>query len=214
MVRGDLARLGRALHQLCASGALVLALVMGALAAAEDSRFAVSPDGATVDFDVRDVARREVMRRLFAGSGVVLDWRSASFADELISGTFQGPPSVVVGQLLKNADFIVVYDRSEDRAEMSRLIIVGPATGEDVSARLSAIDAVVRPSAAGNVGPPVLASPGDAVAPQPVLPADATAPRLVPLPGDPTTYPLFSVVPVAPPALVPPSPTDTLPLVP
>jgi hypothetical protein len=196
-----------------ASVLITLALATAAFASVEDSRFAISADRATVDFDVRNVARREILRRLFADSGISLDWWNQSFAEELISGTFQGPPSRVAGQLLSQADFVIVYRLSEERPEISRLIILGPAATEQAAAKLSAIDAAMRPSSVRH-RLALVAPPDDAVAPPLVPPADATAPSLVPVSTWLATL-LVPVVGIAAPRLTPPSPGEAaLPLAP
>src|SRR5262249_43853412 len=115
---------------LCASGLIALALASAAFASVEDSRFTISSDRMSVDFDVRSVTRREILRRLFADTGISLDWWNQPFAEELITGTFQGPPSRVAGQLLSQANFVIVYRLSGERPEISRLLILGPAATE------------------------------------------------------------------------------------
>src|SRR5262249_19019476 len=47
-------------------------------AAVQDSRFEFSPDGTKVVFEVTDVPRREVLDRLFAGTGIEVKWLNAS----------------------------------------------------------------------------------------------------------------------------------------
>jgi hypothetical protein len=173
-----------------------------ALAGVQDSRFDVSPDGAHVDFDVRDTARRDVLSRLFDGTGIEIRWVNPSFADERISGQFSGPASAVARQLLARTNFVLVHDRSDDPSRLIRVVIVGPANGEQ-TAGLAAI-AAAMPSAgqavpdladAGRPQPadsppgadaPILAEPekrGDASGFMKPPPAGATAPLLVPPPG-------------------------------
>jgi hypothetical protein len=113
----------------------------GAFAAVQDSRFEFTADGADVDFDVRNVPRRDVLDRLFADTGIEIKWLSSSFAAEPISGQFNGAPSSVVRQLLAKTNFVIAYD---DESRVSRVIIVGPATGEQASAGVAAIAAAVQ----------------------------------------------------------------------
>lgn len=112
-----------------------------AFAAVQDSRFEFTADGADVDFDVRNVPRRDVLDRLFADTGIEFKWLSSSFAAEPISGQFNGAPSSVVRQLLAKTNFVIAYD---DKSRLSRVIIVGPATGEQASTGLAAIAAAVQ----------------------------------------------------------------------
>jgi hypothetical protein len=190
-------------------------LVCGRLALADiqDSRFDISPDGANVDFDVRDTARRDVLSRLFDGTGIEIRWVNPSFADERISGRFSGPVSAVARQLLARTNFVLVHDRSDHASRVIRVVIVGPATGEQTAGR--AAIAAAMPSAGKVIGAPkpnsVAAVPDRADAAKPQLadsppradptaltapeekgdasgfmkppPAGATAPLLVPPPG-------------------------------
>src|SRR5712691_6410132 len=124
----------RASFQACSKLCAVLGavLVVGCIHAAvgfagvQDSRFVISPDGAFVDFDVRDVPRREVMTKLFADKGIKLEWLTSSFGDERISGTFKGSHADVVQQLLAQSNFVVVRDPGGEN-RISRLVIIGPA---------------------------------------------------------------------------------------
>ena len=47
-----------------------------------ESRLAIGPDG--VEFDLREVPRREVLERLFAGLGIKLEWGNRAVADDPI----------------------------------------------------------------------------------------------------------------------------------
>jgi hypothetical protein len=83
-----------------------------AFAAVQDSRFEFSADGTSVDFDVRDVSRREVLSRLFAGTDIEVKWVSSAFADEPMSGRFNGTSAAVARQLLGQTNFVIVHDVS------------------------------------------------------------------------------------------------------
>jgi hypothetical protein len=202
-----------------------------ALAGDLDSRFDISPDGANVDFDVRDTARRDVLSRLFDGTGIEIRWVNPSFADERISGQFSGTASAVARQLLARTNFVLVHDGSDQASRVVRVVIVGPARGEQ-TAGLAALSAAI-PSAGKAIGAPkphgVAAVPdvGGAAKPQlaqspprqdvPALaepdrrgdasgfmrpaPAGATAPLLVPPPGV-----------EAPPLIAPPPAEQAVPL--
>jgi hypothetical protein len=84
-----------------------LFLVQPGLAAVEDSQFDVSSDGMSVQFELREVSRREVLDRLFANRGITLTWHNRAAADESVSGSFHGPLSVVAWQLLAPLDFVL-----------------------------------------------------------------------------------------------------------
>ena len=132
-------------------------MLAAALAAVQDSRFEFTADGADVDFDVRNVPRRDVLDRLFADTGIEFKWLSSSFAGEPISGQFTGAPSSVVRQLLAKTNFVIAYD---DESRVSRVIIVGPATGEQASAGLAAIAAAVQ-AHVRQAAPPKAQAPTD-----------------------------------------------------
>ena len=204
--------LNRTVGALCGSVLIALTLATAAFAVDQDSRFAISSDRMSVDFDVRNVTRREILRRLFADTGISLDWWNQPFAEELITGTFQGPPSRVAGQLLSQANFVIVYRLSGERPEISRLLILGPAATEQAAAKLSAIDAAMRPGAARHRRLALVVSPDDAVVPPLVPPADATAPSVVPVSTWLATL-LVPIVGIAAPRLTPPLPAEAaLPL--
>lgn len=175
---------------------VVLALVHadGGLAGVQDSRLHITSNGAQVEFDVRDAPRRAVMERLFAGRQIEIQWASASFADEPITGSFTGTPSAVARHLLADADFVAVYDGGGELARIVRLVIVGRAATRSAHA-LAAVEAALRAHDTPRPSLPINAPPGDAAVPIVVPPADrAAAPPLVPVPD------------VA--ILVPPSPED------
>ena len=101
-----------------------------AMAGIQESRFDFSADGVSVEFEVRNVARREVLGRLFADTGIEIRWTDSAFADEAMSGTFSGGADVVARQLLAQMNFVVVNDDSSGAPRMIRLIVVGPAKGD------------------------------------------------------------------------------------
>jgi hypothetical protein len=73
---------------------------------------------------MRNVPRREVLERLLAGTGIGLTWVNPSFAEQPITGTFQGPREAVARQLLGETDFIIGYN---GKSEVERVVIVGSA---------------------------------------------------------------------------------------
>lgn len=98
-----------------------------AIAAAQDSRFSTSPDGTRIQFDIRNVARREVLDRLISDRGITIEWRDAAVGDEPITGTFNGTFASVSRQLLAPTDFVVMYDLSASEPRMSRVLVIGRA---------------------------------------------------------------------------------------
>jgi hypothetical protein len=100
-----------------------------AFAAIEDSHFGVSPDGTSIEFELRDVSRREVLDRLFAGQDIKLDWVNAAVANENISGNYGGSLSQVTRQLLGPLNFILVYDGVTPGSRLTRVVVVGRGSG-------------------------------------------------------------------------------------
>jgi hypothetical protein len=115
-------------------------------AAVEDSRFDISADGASVNFDVRDVPRHEVLDRLFSSQGIKLEWQNRAVADELVSGTFRGTPSAVARQLLAPTNFVVFYDRADGETRITRVSIFGRAVAGQASFGLAALEAGMKPT--------------------------------------------------------------------
>ena len=126
-------------------GACSGVLSVKAVAGIEDSRFEFSPDGASVEFDVRDTSRRDVLSQLFAGGDLEITWINAAFAEERIRGKFTGTPAAVARQLLAQTNFVVVRDGSGEEARAVRLVVVGPAQGELSSAGLAALTTAIKP---------------------------------------------------------------------
>jgi hypothetical protein len=211
------------------------ALLAGsAVADSEDSRFDISQDGARVDFDVRDVPRRDVLNRLFAGTGIEIRWISASFGDERMSGKFSGPAPSVARQLLAQTSFVLVHGDADQSSRVIRVVVVGPAGGEPSSAALAALAVAMPPSRPTNGAPTAeadrpsahtrgqapLSESGRSVeaarplrpappggAPLPTVPSGAEAPRLIP-PAPDAALPLIQARPgAAAPPLIPPAPT-------
>ncbi len=120
-----------------------------AVAAVAESRFTISPDGAHVDFAVREVPRRDVLERLFADRGIKLEWLDRAFADESISGTFKGTPTSVARHLLDRANFVIVYGRKDDTFQISRIVVIGRADKGRSSPGLAAIGPAVQPGRSG-----------------------------------------------------------------
>jgi hypothetical protein len=100
------------------------------LAAAADSRFDVSEDGVNVDFDLHEVARREVLDRLLGAGGIQLVWLSRDVAEEPIRGHFRGRRSAVVRDVLAPLDFVLAVDRVDGEVRITRVVVVGRSSGQ------------------------------------------------------------------------------------
>jgi len=150
-------------------------------AAVQDSRFEFSPDGADVVFEVTDVPRREVLDRLFAGTGIEVKWLNASFADEPISGTFAGARTAIARVLLSQTNFVIGYD---DKARLARVVIVGPAGKEPNAPALAALTAAIQLN--GKRAPELpIAMPLDSRGAAPALTTGAAEARPLPTTGPP-----------------------------
>ena len=156
--------------------AALSAPVFPAGAGINDSRFTVSADGRSVNFDVKSVSRRDVLTRLFGAKlngakSVEFKWLSPAAENELVSGTFSGSPGKVAYQLLSSTDFVVVYDRSGTSPRISRIVVLGPSSGQSNGNARSAIEAAlpaVLPTAASQFhhgNPPSIQMPGMSPAP-------------------------------------------------
>ena len=156
-----------------AMGVAGVALTAAAAGAAiQDSKFAISPDGARVELDLREVSRREALERLFAGRGVQIDWQHAASAAEALSGRFEGTLAAVTHRLLARTNFIVSYGQRDGARRIARVIVLGPAIGKAVPPPPAPKGLTVAQSA-----PP--RSPGPAPARPSVAPI-AAAPQMPP----------------------------------
>jgi hypothetical protein len=196
-----------------------------AVAGIQESRFDFSADGANAEFEVRDVPRREVLNRLFADTGIEIRWINAAFADEAMSGMFRGASDVVARQLLAQMNFVIVSDGSDDTPRVTRLIVVGPAKGDQSWPTLSAITTAmaaaipkrVRKEAPPTAVPAAVTPPADqgraraiGMAASPLMPtlspeaaADTTGLMKPPPPDEAAPQPVFTAGMDAPPLIVP-----------
>lgn len=197
----------RALIRLGVVAAIGCLLTGPGFAGVQDSVFFVSPDGGNVAFDVRDVSRREVLHRLLNSKAIELEWVDPAYADERISGAFNGSTDAVLQRLLAQTDFVAVYDRDGGKSRIARLIIVGKAASPSKSVGLQ-----------GTVGLQATNAPASLLAPPPT-PAAAEAPAFKPASGSialTSPSPADLAVPLIVPApagtkapvLVPPSAAD------
>ncbi len=170
-------------HPLCralcaaASGVLVFASI--AFAGEPDSQFEFSADRANVKCEVRDVPRREILRRLFDGTNTEVQWFDGGLGNEPISGNFNGPVAAVARQLLRGTNFTMVYDGN---ARPSRIIVIGASGNAAVVSTIPPAPAMpAPPSAQAPPGRPPNAARGTPTPPPPV--AAASAPGRVRVPG-------------------------------
>ena len=154
-----------AVGALCVGACVGLTSTDPALASVEDSRFEFSPDGAGVDFDVKDTSRRDVMNRLFDGTGVEIRWINSSFANERISGKFSGTPAAVARLLLAQTNLLIVHEQSGDASRVVRIIVVGPSTGDRASAGLAGIAAAMQHAGKPKEAPESTGAPARTEAP-------------------------------------------------
>lgn len=142
-------------------------LINSAFAAVEDSQFTVSPDGMSIQFELRNVPRREVLDHLFSNRGISLSWVDKAAADEPISGSFSGSPDVVAKQLLAPLDFVLGYEQTESKPKIVRVVIVGRSSKQARPA-LAQLAAAMLPNStlpdAGGSGGVASASTGAAQA--------------------------------------------------
>jgi hypothetical protein len=208
----------RALVRLAIVAATAWSLAGPVSAGVQDSVFSVGADG-TVAFDVRDVARRDVLQRLVQGRAVELEWVDPAFADERITGVFNGSVDAVLQRLLAQTDFVAVYDRQAEKPRIARLIIVGKAASPGKAVTLQGTIAPLpqAPGTPSSAGPPA-AAPA-LVPPQPP-PTEAPASRppsrsiaMTPPSPEDLARPFYRLPPpdLRPPAFVPP-PNNALPL--
>lgn len=171
-------------------------------AGVQDSVFFASPDGNSIAFDVREVARREVLDRLLANRAIELEWVDTGFGEEKITGVYKGSADAVLQRLLAQTDFVVVYDGKGEKSRISRLIIVGKASSHTRQAALPTLPGLTTGT------PP--APPSDQALRPFSAPADFRPPTAAELATPVITPPPPGMV--APP-LVPPSPSEAaLPL--
>jgi hypothetical protein len=209
----------RALVRLAILAATAWSLAGPVSAGVQDSVFSVGADG-TVAFDVRDVARRDVLQRLVQGRAVELEWVDPAFADERITGVFNGSADAVLQRLLAQTDFVAVYDRQGGKPRIARLIIVGKAAspGKAVTLQGTIAPSSQSPGPPGSTGPP----PGPALVPPqpPPAPPETPASRppsrsiaMTPPSPEDLARPFYRLPPpdMRPPAFVPP-PNNALPL--
>jgi len=136
-----------------------------AVAEIQGSRIEPSSERSDMVFDVNNASRREVIDRLFAGSGIEIKWISPGFAEDRIGGKFSGKAVEVLRQFLAHTNFVIVHNGSGEASRIVRLVIVGPAKGGGSSADLAALAAAIK-LAKGSV------ETIGSVAPQPESPKD------------------------------------------
>jgi len=69
--------------------------------------------------------RREILARILAGSGIVVEWRNKAFANEPISGHFDGPIEEAASRVLARGNFIIAYDMAGAKPRVTRILVLG-----------------------------------------------------------------------------------------
>jgi len=167
---------------LVAIASIALMSVGVALAQAEDSRFEFSADRTNVAFYLKQAPRSQVLNELFAGSGIEIRWIDSGYADERMVGELRGTSAEIARQLLGRTNFVVVHDENGLSPRVVRVLIVGPAKGEQSSSGLAALVAELS-SATESKAPQSIEMTGDPTAKlagvqpgSPSVPADSPQP--------------------------------------
>jgi hypothetical protein len=145
-----------------------------------ESRLAIGPDG--VEFDLREVPRREVLERLFAGLGIKLEWGSRAVADDPISGRYHGTRSSVARQLLEHTNFIVEYGRVNDKSQVVRVRVLGRAAGGKPPSGFAALETALQRESVPEVSPESGGLPAPVAKPNPDFVPKPAAGGPVPVP--------------------------------
>lgn len=173
-------------------------------AGVEDSRFEISPNGSEVVLELRDVPRRYVLERLFAGNGPAIEWANSDIRDELVGGNYSGSRWAVARQLLEATDFILTTRVVNGETRIVRVLILGKANTDKLASGSTALDRSFAENKfvqeANNLPPPV-AIPNEGLVP-PVTPGGPT-PTLSHGTGASATAPSVSPATVAPPTAKP-----------
>ena len=169
----------------------------------------LSRSNSNVTLDVTGTPRRAVLSRLFSGSNISFEWLDAPAGEVAITGRFSGTAGEIARKLLSDTDFVVVYESGGQARRISRVVIVGPSSGQPNATAVAALErASVDTPATQTPKPPAPAAPVasnmdvplrpvldpdakiDFVPPPPGMmpplltpPADATAPTLTPPTG-------------------------------
>jgi hypothetical protein len=171
-------------------------------AAVADSQFVISADGASVDFDVREVARSYVVDRLLANRDIKIEWLNREIADEVISGQFQGTISGVARGLLAQFNVVLGYSKVNDEVRITRIIVVGRVAAGRTSPGMAALEPARKPTQKLPVWK------GDAQPPLKIITAAETS--LVPTPAGTISTPLPGTVAGPPPPVMKLAPSNMM----
>lgn len=144
-------------HLLIAACLAMLFLDGSSYAAAADAPREPGANSGNSEIKVDGLTRKQALDQLFAGLGIEIVWLNRAVADELVSGNFRGTLPEVARELLAQTNFVAAVARVENELRITRLVIVGRASGQS-SPGLPALEtALRRPKEAS--GPSQPASP-------------------------------------------------------
>jgi hypothetical protein len=89
-----------------------------------DGEIIVEANGATLG---------EILDRLFAERGTLVDWRDQGVADKVIQGSFKGPIDEVTQRLLAGVNYIAISASADGEVRITRLVIFGGASSTGVA---------------------------------------------------------------------------------
>ena len=190
--------------QLCAIAVFGSVLAGNCLAGVKDSTFVISPDRKHVVFELREVSRREILERLFAGDTVEFAWIDLSLADESITGSFRGNPNAILERLLNGLDFVIVHNPQG----ISRVSILGRSRANGIVPPGGATSPVVRLPQVPKEPPTAPASAPQM--PLSLMPGKPTMPITAPAPGQSQLMPVQPAPGQSPSMTVQPPPSASI----
>jgi len=105
--------------------AVVTAFGSSAFAQAPDPTLTIRSDGPGFTLEVRGATRRQVLERVFAGSGVIIEWSDKTFAAEKIERRYRGSLDEIASDLLARANVVIAYDTVAGEPRMVRVLVLG-----------------------------------------------------------------------------------------
>jgi hypothetical protein len=108
---------------------LVMAVAVAGLTPAA---LAESPEAFTLQGEAHDIelvavgaTRRAILERVLAESGVAVEWRDNSYAEEKIDARYRGSFDQIASWLLARANFVIAYRKNGDAQRMVQIIVLG-----------------------------------------------------------------------------------------
>ncbi len=90
-----------------------------------DTALSLRSEGNKFILEFSGTTRRQVVERLFAASGVTVNWLDTAHAAELIEGRHVGSLEEIVSRLLSRTDYIIAYDMSGSEPRMTSVVVHG-----------------------------------------------------------------------------------------